>query len=306
MRDCSNDPFHFITGELTKKTSDILEKYLILNTMRKKIIKEVYEKFNIGFFQALCYTWASYTITLIVSNPNLNPYDIIKYNFYQTSNINEMKKIFDDYKLGTMNYLSDDNFFSFDLHKLEEVGFLEYRIKYLEEKRDSIIEKLSNPILIKHQKMLYVKIMNFLTLVTKYNLTINPNYLDIEYRDVEKGLSIYDSKFMKYDPYDESSFIKKIKEHKKEMEEKTKESIESTIKKTKKIFYRDPYSSKTINDIINSIKIGETPNSLYRKIIAFDLEISKRMKQDGGAYKYKYDKYIKKIHTVVTEISKKN
>jgi hypothetical protein len=294
LRSCSNTPFMLPTGDLVKKVGDIYDKILRINEERKKIVEEVYEKFNITFFQALCYIWSSYTITTIIINPNIDVYDIIKYNFYQTSRKNEMETIFKNYKLDTMDRTG---FFNINLSKISEEGFVSNALDNLRKNRDSIIEKLSNTTLIKHQKLIYTKILNFLTLSTKYNLLKNPQYIEMSQYSKEQGMSIYDTNFLKYDMYEEKSVLQKLKERKENIESKTEEASQNIENKMKKIQYELPYNSETPMNIMRSLKMGETSVSLYKKIIIYDFALAKKMKQAGGNYKNKYYKY---------ELKKKN
>jgi len=259
-----------VNFNIDKATHDIFTKLKIFLQEIDSISNEVYSKFNIDYYYFYCYLWCNYTVILILINPTLDPYDIIKYSFYQTDNIQEMNKIFEEYKLNNFENQIKDDIIKIKLGDFFIENKLNEKIQKLKENKSIIINRLSNIALIKHQKILYIKITNLLLLNAKYNLMKNRDIFE-QYYDLHR--SIFENSFIdreKLLSYDDIDFWKN--------------SL------TNNLNFKTPFSSETTDDIIKSVSKGETYNNLIHYILYEDKDIAKIMKKDGGYYQ-KYLKY---------------
>ena len=256
--------------DIDKATHDIFRKLKVFLQEVDSISNEVYSKFNIDYYYFYCYLWCNYTITLILINPTLNPYDIIKYSFYQTDNIQEMNKIYEEYKINNFEDQIKDDIVRLNIQDFLIENKLDEKIEKLKQNKTIIINRLSNIALIKHQKILYVKITNLLLLIAKYNLMKNKNIFE-KYYDLHR--SIFENSFEDRDKllsYDDIDFWKN--------------SL------TNNLNFKTPFSSETADDIIKSVNKGENYSNLIHYILYDDRDITKIMKKDGG-YFQKYLKY---------------
>ena len=86
-----------------KKRWKCIEFNIIKNL--ENIIKEKFKlqqkrnnKYNYDFFNGNCNIWSYYAMTLIIMNPEINPFEIIKASYFQTNDLSKMNTIFEETK----------------------------------------------------------------------------------------------------------------------------------------------------------------------------------------------------------------
>ena len=55
-------------------------------------------KYNYDFFNGNCYMWSYYASILIIMNPDINPFEIVKASYFQTNELSKMNTIFKETK----------------------------------------------------------------------------------------------------------------------------------------------------------------------------------------------------------------
>ena len=269
-----------------------LTQFDLFNTVQKvmaeitEIKKEVNEKFNMDFYYNYCYMWCVYTTILIMINPNVDPYQIVQYSFYQTDRENEMRDIFNDYKLGNF-----ETYFKEYKSNMFTKEFITNELNEIKQNKANILKRLTDPSLLRHNKILYTKITNLIILNIKYNVKAD-----------KKLVSEY-IKSMEYNPM----LLPKIRSKQEcgccPMMSNNYFNVEK-FKKTLDDLDLFTYDGIGITDeIIAHVILGESHNSLSYKILDQDLSIAKVSKQAGGSstdilnhemsYEEVYAKYMK-------------
>ena len=81
------------------------------------------------YFNGLCQLWCYYTVVLMLINPTIDPYSIIKASFYQSSNIKKMNALYELKKADieslksdeSESYIFDKDFIEKEMEKLENL-----------------------------------------------------------------------------------------------------------------------------------------------------------------------------------------
>jgi hypothetical protein len=176
---------NLINGNLSSflDFNDLIKKKI--NNFNKEHIKLLHEKekfndillkqYNIDYFSGYCYMWCYYIIILIILNKNLDPYIIIKATFYQTVDIEKMKKILDFQISDIQKYNKLDKLFFL------QKDYISSELKKIEENIHNLELKETNEIFLLRRK-LFLKITNFLLLNVLYNKSYD-KYLSYKIKD---------------------------------------------------------------------------------------------------------------------------
>lgn len=139
--------------EITRKISDI----------QTKILSQI----DIKIFNQLCYAWSVYSMCLIIMNPTIDPYDIIKLSFFQTDDLKEMTEIYEKFKLLQNIFQEGIDIFNYEWYD---------KLYNLFVNNESELIRLFNTIAnLKHIKILYHKITNLIITMSKYMYNENKN-----------------------------------------------------------------------------------------------------------------------------------
>ena len=132
-------------------------------------------KYNFDFFRGNCYLWSYYTVILIIMNPKINPFEIIKASYFQTNNIVNMNEIFKEIK-NDHQYQKETE----GSTKIFRNDYLEMVEKENEELKRKIVNDENNTnfvddnnrvekIFLDVTRILYIKITNLIILNIIYN-----------------------------------------------------------------------------------------------------------------------------------------
>ena len=133
------------------------------------LFHNIRSSYNYDIFQKNCYMWSYYTIILILINKTIKPYDIIKSSYYQSSELNNMKAIFNNIIKDEIEYTKNkENLFS-------NRYFTEKNDLYEDLKNKFESHSLNNSIY-EHKRIIYVKVTNLILLNILYN-RIDNKYL---------------------------------------------------------------------------------------------------------------------------------
>ena len=130
-----------------------------LHDINLEIDNAIFGHLKMDQFSGLCALWCLYTVCHIIINPIINSYDIIRYDFFQTSNSLKMKSIFQYYIKKNFDQKIESN----------EIISVEEDIDYLIKNKEKIINNANNPIIHELRYKLYIKITNFLFINILYN-----------------------------------------------------------------------------------------------------------------------------------------
>jgi hypothetical protein len=105
-------------------------------------------------------------------NPTINPYDIIKSSYYQSSKFNKMEDIFNSNVKDQIDYIKNkDNY-----ENIFSDNFLKEKNKMYEELKKKFETNSLNNIFYEHSRIIYIKITNLILLNILYN-RIDNKYL---------------------------------------------------------------------------------------------------------------------------------
>ena len=150
-----------IQDSLHDKFTDFMNRYIHDKMKYGELLNKIRNFYNYDVFSHNCYMWSYYTIILILINQNINPYDIIKSSYYQSSNLTKMESIFDNIK-----------------NKIEKFStnyFIESNENY-EKLKEKFERKKLNDYVYEHKRIIYIKITNLILLNILYN-RIDNKYL---------------------------------------------------------------------------------------------------------------------------------
>jgi hypothetical protein len=135
---------------------------------KDNILTKLNEYKYYDYFNGLCQLWCYYTIVLMLINPTIDPYSIIKASFYQSSNIKKMNALYEIKKEDIESSKNDESeAFIFD------TDFIEKEMEKLENLKIKIRKNKFDPILDEYTRILYVKITNFIIINILYNRTFD-------------------------------------------------------------------------------------------------------------------------------------
>jgi hypothetical protein len=154
-----------VLSKFRSKHDNLLKEISILHNKKLELEQKINNQYNFDFFEGNCYLWSYYTVILILMNPNIHPYDIIKASFYQSSKISKMKKLFD----GTLEHIEDIKnelsyakaYFDIDFIKNQKLKLEKFKKKVEKNKLD--VE------LLEHTRIVYIKITNLILINILYN-----------------------------------------------------------------------------------------------------------------------------------------
>jgi len=159
------------------KSQNLSEEIDKINLKTKKIRQEIHNQYNFDFFEGNCYLWSYYTIILILINPTLEPYDIIKATYYQSSKTSRMNKLYknmiENIQYNNREFLK--SYFDIDYIKNQNIKFEKFKKKVENKKLD--VE------LLEHTRLIYIKITNLILINILYNRIENKYLLNT----IEKG-----------------------------------------------------------------------------------------------------------------------
>ena len=135
---------------------------------RDNIITKINEYKYYDYFNGFCQLWCYYTVVLMLINPTIDPYSIIKASFYQSSNVKKMTKLY-ELKKEDIESQKNDESESF----LFETDFIEKQMEKLRKFKEKIKKNKFDTILDEHTRVLYVKITNFIIINILYNRTFD-------------------------------------------------------------------------------------------------------------------------------------
>ena len=151
-----------------------LETALIkINDEKNDLYNKINEYYYYDYFEGNCQLWCYYTIILISNNPTINPYNIIKASFYQSSDITKMNLLFNDKKEvieRRKNTIEDPDSDIFNYDSIE-VGITQInRLKNFKENE-------SSKIFDEQTRLLYIKITNLIIINILYNRSFDKYFL---------------------------------------------------------------------------------------------------------------------------------
>lgn len=172
------------------KDHAIIEFNIIKNL--ENIIKEKFKlqqkrnnKYNYDFFNGNCNIWSYYAMTLIIMNPEINPFEIIKASYFQTNDLSKMYKIFEETK--------EDNKYIRNYKEPIEMFRMDY-LETLKEKNAFFKRKLDTDGFdggfFDATRILYVKITNLIILNIIYNRLQNKYLLFSVQEDCNQELCV--------------------------------------------------------------------------------------------------------------------
>jgi hypothetical protein len=170
--------FQVIDFKIIKNLENIIKEKFKLQNERNNI-------YNYDFFNGNCNIWSYYAMTLIIMNPDINPFEIIKASYFQTNDLSKMNKIFEETKQENKdkrNYKEQIEIFRND--------FLEI----LKEKNAIFKRKLETDDFDKGffdaTRILYIKITNLIILNIIYNRLQNKYLLFSIQEDCKQELCV--------------------------------------------------------------------------------------------------------------------
>ena len=107
-------------------------------------------------------------VYLMLMNPTIDPYSIVKASFYQSSNFTKMTKLF-ELKKEDIELVKSDESESF----IFETDFIEKEMEKIKKFKEKIRKNKFDKILDEHTRILYVKITNFIIINILYNRTFD-------------------------------------------------------------------------------------------------------------------------------------
>jgi len=158
----------FISNSLTPKFNELIIKEQELGIKKNELIKKYNENRQFDYFENLCQLWCYYTIVLMLINPDIDPYTIIKSSFYQSTNSKNIERLYEAILIRNEEKKSNDS-----MSFLFDNDFIEKQEKHLEELKEMIIPDEKNSVFDEHFRILYIKITNFIILNILYNRTFD-------------------------------------------------------------------------------------------------------------------------------------
>lgn len=267
-------------NKLRAYKQEMIDNFILYNTEINKLKNDVFIKNKLDNYNMLCYAWCCYICILMLINPKVNSYNIIKFAFYQTAKPKEMKEIYKEFRVSQ----KDETFKKLTISDfLSKEKTLE-KIKQVKEYKNKVIEEFANPALIVHHKMLYQKITNLIFLMSKYNYLKNPKYFEPENPE-DIVLSVVDTLFGPYSKMREKITKKFIKIPFEPL------SIDYPIKFIQEIEFKNGYDSTNNVKILESVINGIKTNDLYELIIGLNPVVKPASKAEQKYLKYK-QKYL--------------
>jgi len=205
------------------KVDNLLMEINEINIKNIELQKQINNQYNFDFFEGNCYLWSYYTVILILINPNIQPYDIIKASYYQSSKINRMHKLF-NFAIESIESIKNQLNYA---KKYFDQDYIKNQNLRLEKDMKKIQENKVDVELLEHTRLVYIKITNLILINTLYNRLENKYLL----YTLEKGCQedICEKKMI---PEKVNEILDKLSFDEKKL---TKESILEIIKRGKKI-----------------------------------------------------------------------
>lgn len=162
--------FNLFKNKITDQTDDRFSKLKKYIKKSRTFVNIQNKYYGIDYFWGYCYMWSYYTFILILNNPTINSYDIVKSVCYQSSNLEKMKDIYEEIKLNVEEIKSSSNVQLFDYDNLDK------KYKILDDREKAFYSNKKNDSIIDRNKLIYIKITNFILLNCYYN-RIDNKYL---------------------------------------------------------------------------------------------------------------------------------
>jgi len=170
--------FKIIEFNTIKNLENIIKEKIKLQNKRNN-------KYNYDFFNGNCNIWSYYAMTLIIMNPEINPFEIIKASYFQTNDLSKMNTIFKETKQENKdikNYKEPIEMFKIDfLETLKERNVL-FKRKLETDGFDKGFFDVT--------RILYVKITNLIILNIIYNRLQNKYLLFSIQEDCKQELCV--------------------------------------------------------------------------------------------------------------------
>jgi len=212
-----------IVSKFSSKSDNLITEIAKLHMKKTNLIQKINNQYNFDFFEGNCYLWSYYTVILILINPTIKPYDIIKASYYQSSKIGKMQKIFNE-TLDKIDFMKNEleyvkTYFDQDYIKNQNLKFEKHNIKVEKNKL--------NVDFLEHTRLVYIKITNLILINILYNRFQNKYLL----YSIERGCQgdICEKKMI---PEKVNEILDKLSFDETKL---TKESILEIIKRGKKI-----------------------------------------------------------------------
>jgi hypothetical protein len=135
---------------------------------RDNIITKINEYKYYDYFNGFCQLWCYYTVVLMLINPTIDPYSIIKASFYQSSNPKKMSTLYELKKEDIESEKSNES-----ESYIFETDFIEKQMEKIRNFKEKIRKNKFDKILDEHTRILYVKITNFIIINILYNRTFD-------------------------------------------------------------------------------------------------------------------------------------
>ena len=170
---------------IKRKMGDYVEKVKLYYYEKNKNDEQTLNEYNMDYFDCNCYIWSYYTLILILINPTLNVYDIIRTSLYQS----------DDEVMIQLKYESIINKIKENKEKKESDESEEFlKELYNIKKTNNLIKKKVGYLsaqLIEFNRILYIKITNIILINIIYNRIDNEHLLysmDFSYMSPVKNM----------------------------------------------------------------------------------------------------------------------
>jgi len=156
---------HFFHKKVFPKLNIAYQKLTELLEKSNVIEEKIQHMYRYDYFNKNCLFWCYYTIILIIINPSIDPYDIIKISFFQSNDINDINIIYNKYVKKSSDTIEDE------INKIFNIEYLDKKIAELDTFLDTLRTDPDTNVLMNHKKILYVKVTNLIILTTLYNRT---------------------------------------------------------------------------------------------------------------------------------------
>jgi hypothetical protein len=160
-----DSPFADFFSKLRVKHDNLIKEISILFSKRLELEQKINNQYNFDFFEGNCYLWSYYTVILILINPTIQPYDIIKASFYQSSKVGRMQKLFEG-TLENIDYIKNQTEYA---KKMFDQDYIKNENLKLEKYKKKVEENKLNVDLLEHTRLVYIKITNLILINILYN-----------------------------------------------------------------------------------------------------------------------------------------
>ena len=178
-----HDEYLYPIIKVFKKMSQKLMGSIIkVKARMEDLDNQIYNYYKMDYFSGYCYMWSYYIIFLILMNPTIDPYTIIKATFFQTTEETRMRRILKIqlYDIqGILNSNDSPNPYFFYKNYITEAN------ESIDQAKSELPTELTpddNQLV----RKIFIKITNFLLLNVLYNKS-NDKYLSYKYSRTGEG-----------------------------------------------------------------------------------------------------------------------